>query len=168
MVSAPSAWVRTLFYDLLDARLIQGLGAAGRPAAQARRRPGQGRFGEDCSCSEPKPGQRQEALDDQRVADIDQEGADDRHQQEGHGRDAVATGHRLHVGDGGRRGAELEAALAGGDDRRIVVAPHHLEGQEHHQKHGQHGLSGEDDQDRQGQIDQLPEAQRHQGHGQEQ
>jgi hypothetical protein len=63
---------------------------------------------------------------------------------------------------------ESEAAVAGGDDRRVVVAAHDREGDEDGIGRHQQGLAQQQAQHRQRQAGQLPKAHGHQGQRQEQ
>src|SRR5271168_2005678 len=86
------------------------------------------------------------------VDQVDKERADDRHDDKGLGRRAVATGQRLNVGDRRRGGTHRKAAEGSRNDRALIVAP------DQRKRHpsspgGQRGLGGENDQQRPGQTE---------------
>ena len=100
------------------------------------------------------------------VDDIHQEGADNGHDHEGTSGHAVFLGDSGHVHDGAGRCAEAVAAKAGAHDSGVIVGAqdpeHHEVGDdghkhslaEHHQQHAAH------------EVQQIPEAQGHEGEAQ--
>jgi hypothetical protein len=83
------------------------------------------------------------------------------------GAGAEALHERVHVGHRVRRGAESEAAVPPGHHRRVVVAPHQAEGHEHRERGHHRHLYYQDGQHREGEVEELPQAQRHERHGEE-
>jgi len=94
--------------------------------------------------------------DDNRVGEVDKEGADDRHDQEGARGRAVPLGEGFHARHGVGRGSEHEPAEARAGDRGVIILPEQPEqgpearssdDQDLRAYHGQHG---------QGHVCQLP------------
>lgn len=113
-------------------------------------------------------GQCEVQLDHDHIDDIDEERAHHRHHQKRDLRRAVALRHRLHIGNGGRRGAQAETTVPGRQYCRIVVAAHDPEGHEYREQRHHQRLHRQDDEERQRQGRQVPQLQRHQGDRQEQ
>ena len=112
--------------------------------------------------------QIQEKRNQQRVGEVDEERADERHHQERFRRRPVALDERAHVGHGVGRRAQHEAAEAARHHRRVVVAAHQPRHHQQADRRDQRDLRRQDDQQRNHQAGQLPQPQRHQRHHQEQ
>ena len=84
----------------------------------------------------------------ERVGEVDEERADERHHQERFRRRAVAFHQRPHVRHRVGGGAEHEAGKAARHHRRIVIAAHHPRHHPHTDHRDQRHLRGEDDQQR--------------------
>ena len=82
-------------------------------------------------------------------------------------RRAEALGDGLHVGHGGGRGTQAEAAVAGGQHGSVIVLAHEAVGGEVGIERHDGSLHGQDDQHRQRQVKQLPQLEVEQRNAQE-
>ena len=96
---------------------------------------------------------------DCRVNQVHEERADHRHNQEGFVRRTEGLRDGLHIGNGGRRCAQAEAAVSCRQNCCIVVAPHKNVGGECRVQNHHDGLYGENDGYRTRQTGQFPQFQ---------
>ena len=102
-----------------------------------------------------------------RINQVHEERADHRHNQESFVRRTEGLRDGLHIGNGGRRGAQTETAMPRRQNRRIVIASHKDVGNESRIKNHHNGLYGKNDADFACNVGQFPQFQVQERHGKE-